>query len=788
MDALIEQPLNPIPYEQRQARTNDPSLPVHDKLYPETPSDLIDKLDAACQRPGTMAGMLKEKRPLDPGTSDLIRRAIVILAAVDRIPTKPTEYPELIWGRIRASFAGLGYAAHPELCRALDDAGFTDHPFTPSESYQDWLKAAHAARNDSGFPLSTCYVQWPELAAVYGAVEGAEADTQLEPWHLSVLAFHLASYVRREGTSKILYYYRDSVALPVAAGHASTPIMDGLQRLGASFAGMLGAKTTSKKQHHSPSIAIRKMLKAVLITSLPSVPNGIGSPPPGLILGPGAKLESVPPTDEPVPSRLRLAGAYALILDAKAKRARFTPSTADAVLREYSWPTPGTDSVAKQAAFDSRMPGQIPYADLELPFDRLCGLFRNIIVPAQDPAAYRARLNAALIGSFLPGAEEERPMIFVVPEEPSGTKSTGTGKTSVATALLKVFAPGLDASMPDTHGGTATARHALLHIHQHGTALFDEFVFSRSPDAPLSEAKLRTLTSGKAVQLALVSSNEATDVRLSAPLFASAKYVQCEDDMRSRALFVTVGSFAGCGMGAAEIAAVTSGAWSHRTQLMLRVYAALVAPDVADATLLLPSPGEHAWRYPTMRALASLLLANEESIPLADAAARIDGDVAAASKRSMVHTKEAHRHGITADSTSVVFGIEQVFSEQFCSEDILNAAAVEFPSGWSATALLRFIAVRSEAPSILAHALATVPLPKRATQPDLVRAFVQDLAAQLADPAALLVVPGQTAVFVTHAPKKSGVQQYQFDVHNPGSIKQQPVTRAPDLGNPFGAV
>lgn len=113
--------------------------------------------------------------------------------------------------------------------------------------------------------------------------------------------------------------------------------------------------------------------------------------------------------------------------------------------------------------------------------------------------------------------------------------------------------------------------------------------------------------------------------------------------------------------------------------LHARVAARMYQSAVDALKAVLPTPPGH-WRFPTLRALAALLLSYDANITPEDAAHRIDTCIREMTERHAVMLGKSMDSGLSssaAESGATMFGFEHLFSDDFCSDPaFLNCEAL----------------------------------------------------------------------------------------------------------------
>ena len=397
--------------------------------------------------------------------------------------------------------------------------------------------------------------------------------------------------------------------------------------------------------------------------------------PKGWLLGPHPRLGAIDEQPGLVPMSLQVSNAWTM-------RITSTPTTPlaiavdplppDPVILDYLWPD--EDANEHDQDFAARIPSTL--TNYELPFDRILRVFPNAVPPVDDAEGYRALLNASLIAPFIPGCREFPP-IYICPHIPTDEGATATGKSTLAKALATVFSPALHAvgTIRVGNDGAPSARNVLAHIERHGTAALDEFLLSKDPDHPMSEAKILNLATGDSVSFGKTMSNDADAVRLTAPLFLASKVVRGKVDMFNRSLRIELTPLTAT-MNNQTYTELTSGHWSLETALNARA-AALVYAGVVELTKnSLDYPPDH-YRFHTIRALAVLLLSRSENIGLDIATQRIDTvhrQMIARHQEQLVKSMDTGLSVNAAESGTAMFTYEHLFGEEIMDDDVFVQA------------------------------------------------------------------------------------------------------------------
>lgn len=651
--------VNPQALTEDLERRNDPSLALHSKLG--TLTDLESQTDNLTR---TDASLFADA-PTDHTSLPVSRRLAALLVACDLLPTDP-DYPDLKWAWVRCLFAGFGYASHRYVTKILSHT----HPMCPfelDESHRDWYKALLAARTNCGWPASTCRVSWPAIAATLPVVPAGHGADQHSLWHVVLCLCHLAKFARW-GQGPALVVRSQTTDLRYDVDSVATPLASALVKAPANLAALLGAKRQRKDEAHAPSAAVAFVLSKLTLACFdPLVP--ITEVPKDWLVGPQPRLFGCATEPGLVPVALRPDGVWRLRVLTPAgapTSVQIDPAPVSVQALDYDWPTePRTQA---HTDFAASLPSVV--SSFELPFDRVHAAFPNLHCPVPDSPAYRAVVNSTLIGPYLDNCREYPP-VYICPAIPTDEGATNTGKSTLAKALACAYAPGLAqyGSLKVSNDGAPAARSILSVLERFGTAAFDEFLLSKDPDHPLSETKILNLATGDAVAFGKVMANSVCAARLSAPLFISAKVVRGKVDMFNRSLRLELGTLTNQ-MSTATYTELQSGRWSMLTGLHARVAGRMYQELVTQARASLPTPPGH-WRFVTLRALASVLLAYDENITPEQASVRIDQTIRDLTERHQVMLGKAMDSGLSAsaaESGSTLFSVDHLFSDDFCSD------------------------------------------------------------------------------------------------------------------------
>jgi hypothetical protein len=651
--------VNPQGFAEDLARRNDLSLAYHGRLG--TLTDLESQTDALTR---TDARLFADA-PADPDAEPMVRRLAALLVACDVLPKDP-DYPDLRWAWVRCLFAGLGYRTHGLATRLLV-ATHPTCPFDENETHQEWMRHLFTARTTCGWPASTCRTPWLSISQLLPVVPIDHGAGQHTLWHVALVLCHLARY-GRWGSGPAFVLRSQTTDLRYDADSVTVPLTIALVKSAANLSAALGAKKLSKKESHAPTSAVQFVLSRLTIACFePLIPPS--QVPKDWIVGPHPRLVGCATEPGLVPVSLKTDGVWRV-------RVNTTPGQPTAIAIEplpvatlaldYDWPA--EQRTPAHEVFAASLPTAV--STFELPFDRIVQAFPNLECPVQDQQAYRAIVNSTLIGPYLDDCREYPP-VYICPAEQTDEGATNTGKSTLAKALAVSYAPGLAqyGSLKVSSDGAPAARALLALLERFGTACFDEFLLSKDPDHPLSETKILNLATGDSVAFGKVWANQICAARLSAPLFIAAKVVRGKVDMFNRSLRLELGPLTHQ-MTTSTYTELQSGRWSLLTGLHARVAGRMYQDLVSQVKATLPTPPGH-WRFPTLRALASILLSYDENIPVEQAAERIDLAVKAITERHLVALGKAMDSGLSvsaAESGSTLFGVDHLFSEDFCSD------------------------------------------------------------------------------------------------------------------------
>jgi hypothetical protein len=298
--------------------------------------------------------------------------------------------------------------------------------------------------------------------------------------------------------------------------------------------------------------------------------------------------------------------------------------------------------------------------------------FPHMEFPVSDHDAYLAMLDSIMIVPFLgfPDTKREFPLVFSCPHDPTIEGSTNTGKTTLAEALARVFAPGVKAARV-VGGGSPDVRSFAANLKTHGTAAVDEFVSTRlSDNHPLREENLMAVATGGLIDVGMVMSNDAHGVGLRYPIFISSKVVYGRSDTFNRAFRLEVSRLEKSDPGVYQ--AIVDGYWSFAVSLDCRLIATQLEPAVKAVYNSLATSGA-SWRYLVHRATAAHILAVREQIPADLAANRIDRLWSSMTDRFTEQVSLAASNGLTAtaaDSSGITaLTVDSLFSGDILEDD-----------------------------------------------------------------------------------------------------------------------
>lgn len=654
------------------ARRADLDLCIPDKLGVDDPG-IIDVLDAL-GRSAAVDLRLYRPGPLAPA---LIRRLAHLLASGEYLPGESSQ-PDLAWAWVRVLFGGFGYEQHSTVVRALS-ATHGHCPFTADEPVQDWLKSLGSARLLCGWPVGLVRFPWQRIAQAFGPTAGKPQGAP-EFWLVIAAVCELAKYGRRgDRNGHDWFVYRGSaqdIRVPISA--PNVPLSGGAGRSGATlYANIFKLTPVKAKEFHRPSNAFRAVISKLTLAAFERL-KPMADVPKDWVLAPHPRL--VPCAEEPglVPVQLRAQGVWEMRITSGAQpqlEILVDPLAPSAHVFDYDWPDEAPTGADDE--FAKRIPPKL--TNYELPFDRILDVFPNAVPPVDDAEGYRALLNAALISPFMVSCREFPP-VYICPHVPTDEGATATGKSTLAKALATVFSPALNdvGTIRLGNDGAPSARNILALIERHGTAALDEFLLSKDPDHPMSEAKILNLATGDSVSFGKALSNTADTVKLTAPLFLASKVVRGKIDMFNRSLRIELTPLTSA-MDNKTYVQLTSGAWSTETNLHARAAALLYAGVTEITKDSLPYPPEH-YRFHTIRALAVLLLARSENLPLDIATKRIDDVHLSIIKRHQEQLVKSMDTGLSvnaAESGTAMFTFDHLFGYDIMDDDVfLQAAAL----------------------------------------------------------------------------------------------------------------
>lgn len=649
-------------------RLADPDLVIPAKIDIDDPN-----IVAVLDRLGR--DLAADPRTFDPGEPavPLIRRLAKLLASADMLPGESSQ-PDLTWAWVRVLFAGFGYARHAEVTDALSQTH--DYcPFDRDESASDWFKAANSARLLTGWPLCTVRMDWDAVANAFGTTAG---EPQFPNQWLSALAVtHLAKYGHRSQDSERHWFvFRGGTQdMRFSTHDPMSPLESAMSKHAKGLALALHLRPQPKKQHHRPSVAMRSVLGKVTLASFERL-KPMTDVPKDWLLGPHPRLSPIATQPGLIPVQLAVSNIWTMRLASTVASPQLQinvePAPPTPGMLDYDWP----DEELTQADTDfaKRIPGNL--TNYELPFDRILQVFPNAVPPVDDAEGYRALLNAALIAPFIPGCREFPP-IYICPHIPTDEGATSTGKSTLAKALATVYSPALNdvGSIRVGNDGAPSARNILALIERHGTAALDEFLLSKDPDHPMSEAKILNLATGDSVSFGKALSNAADTVRLSAPLFFASKVVRGKIDMFNRSLRIELTPLTAA-MDHKTYQLLTSGSWSTETSLHARA-AALMYSGVVELTKdTLAYPPEH-YRFHTIRALAVLLLSRAENLTTTAATQRIDTvatQIIARHQEQLIRSMDTGLSVNAAESGTAMFTFDHLFGPDVMDDDVFLSA------------------------------------------------------------------------------------------------------------------
>lgn len=650
------------------ARRANPDLVIPDKIGIDDPN-----IVAVLDRLGR--DLASDPRTFSPGPDapPLIKRLANLLAAGDWLPGESSQ-PDLAWAWVRVLFAGFGFELHGECTDALR-AVHDSCPFERDESQSDWFKSANSARLLTGWPLCTVRMDWTTVAQSFGTTAG-EAGFPHD-WLRALAVTHLAKYGRRTSDStKHWFVYRGGTQdIRLSTNEPFSPLASALSRHERALSTTFRLGKERKKDHHKPSVALRHVLGRVTLASFERL-KPVTDTPKDWLLGPHPRLVPTSLQTGLIPVSLKVSNVWSMAISSTPTSPQLqidvSPLPPSASLFDYDWPD--DDLTQADADFASRVPTSL--TNYELPFDRILSVFPNAVPPVDDAEGYRALLNAALIAPFIPGCREFPP-IYICPHIPTDEGATSTGKSTLAKALAAVYSPALNdvGTIRVGNDGAPSARNILALIERHGTAALDEFLLSKDPDHPMSEAKILNLATGDSVSFGKALSNAADTVRLTAPLMLASKVVRGKIDMFNRSLRIELTPLTGA-MTNQTYTLLTSGAWSTETSLHARAAALMYGGLVSLTKDQLAYPPEH-YRFHTIRALAVLLLARAENLTVDVATTRIDSVHAAIIQRHMEQLIKSMDTGLSvnaAESGTAMFTYDHLFGPDVMDDDVFVQA------------------------------------------------------------------------------------------------------------------
>jgi len=144
----------------------------------------------------------------------------------------------------------------------------------------------------------------------------------------------------------------------------------------------------------------------------------------------------------------------------------------------------------------------------------------------------RRELAGSTVGSVI---QNEYPLLFILPTGATLEETTNQGKTTLARVYGGAMVPGMQNSVQVANRTTSppAMRGMSLPIEKYGTAIYDEFQMSTSPEHFLNAAGLQTLATGGATNVGKAMEN-APGIRLAHPLVLISKVAAVPPDITNR--------------------------------------------------------------------------------------------------------------------------------------------------------------------------------------------------------------------------------------------------------------
>lgn len=531
------------------------------------------------------------------------------LPALGLVPADSGEHAELRWSRARCFLGGVGHAYHGHFARACRKL-WPDCPLDPDEPAGAWGKALGEARAICGWPVHLAVMSWGGLVAATPSLVDADiaalAGTQGCAWWRACATLHTVKHARREG-AQLVSVHAGRAARSVDC-HPAQAVWD---LAGSSAGTVLGAEAAPSKARALKDLVspLRRgvawwLSRANLADFLPRKPL---SDLPGILLA-GAWSALVPCPAmaceggfvEPAlrPDAVWVMGETVEDADADAE---------DAVA--WSWPLDADGAMAARRTAQHAL--SFPLPDLALrPSQLIERVFPHLVWMEQDADAHRALLDALVClnvhrAELGPDASREFPFLLVLPEVPSPDQSTQQGKTTLACALVRSWAPDVAGEIRAPVGGSSVDSRALAHaIETCGTLCLDEFVPHALDSSPLSAGNIQTLCTGGTLAIGKVMENAAAPIRLRSSLGGSAKLALFPPDVMNRLVPLFIASMdqqQAQDQGARALA-------QHALHLHVRRAAAGLRDQVVRASAL-----GGATRWPVLAGIAAALLGGDDA-------------------------------------------------------------------------------------------------------------------------------------------------------------------------------
>ena len=271
-------------------------------------------------------------------------------------------------------------------------------------------------------------------------------------------------------------------------------------------------------------------------------------------------------------------------------------------------------------------------------------------------ATSRSALMDSPSGSSL---TKELPLVVVLPKLGTELGSTGNGKTTLATVLASIWAPGITSMVIPTRNSAPADRSATSDIKKKGTAVFDEFLLQRG-DGIFSLPNMLSLATGGTIHPGSVKEN-ADGVRLKFPLCMSMKFSNVPADFRNRQVAIFMHPLTDATRATdTEAGEIFTGRLALRARLSLELWKR--QHHFVERMRAVPFATSSGWRFPVHALVAKHIL---------DAEAEVAAYLKAAEAACDTQLHEAQVNGLVAAAGEAP-RFDPVWFFANCTETILE--------------------------------------------------------------------------------------------------------------------